>query len=113
MNIGTNATIGRIASEHAVIATLADRSTNRQEKAERICDMISEAATYGESSVRLSNDFTEVVHVLWRMRGHVGQNAWRAMQEMIAAHDSETNGAAADAIIDRWERDWLRHVNNE
>lgn len=113
MNIGTYATVGSVASESKVAGVLSDRTLNPQEKAEKICEMISEAESAGATAVRCSQDFSEVVHMLWRMRGHVGQNAWRAMQEMLAAHDGDTNGAAADAIIERWERDWLRHANAE
>jgi hypothetical protein len=113
MNIGTYAMVGKVANEQSVASVLADRKLNQQEKVEKICDMISEAESAGATAVRCSQDFSEVVHLLWRMRGHVGQQAWRAMQEMINAHDGDTTGTAADSIIDRWECDWLRNANAE
>lgn len=90
------------------IAAQNNRQLNRDEKSEKIEEACSACYSLGQRDYQRKLDMGDVLETLWKMRGHSGQQALRALEQM-ASQDQPTNGAECDALITRWESEWLRH----
>lgn len=88
--------------------TLVERARSLGEDDDRgdaLVELLMEAQSHGCRQV-LYAGITTAMLALWHNRGHGGRDAEMSLERM-AQQSPPSSGADCDALIDRWECEWL------